>query len=482
MAHRALLFWLFIGLLTVNPSVHAKGPQPVARTIATLVRQAGLGDGVGIQVVRLHDAEELYRMRPDQPRNPASNQKLLTAAAALRRLGPSFAASTRVEGTIQPDGRVAEIVIRPSGDPSLGYASLAALAESIRLRGVDRVDRIVIDDTYFDDQILPPGFEQQPQEAAAFRAAISAFAVNRNSYVVHLAPGPQVDAPARVRVLCEDYMQVDNRTVTTASGPPTPRIDDKITPDGHLSVIVGGAIPEQVNTLYYRRRVPDPKAYAASLLVQSLKKAGIGGALTVAYGVAEQTQPLIGQMPSAPLSTLLYSMGKWSDNFTAEMILKIMGAQTERPGTSARGIAVVLEELKDMGVDTEGLVMVNGSGLFDGNQVTPRQITQTLVAAYHDPAIAAEYVSLLAVAGADGTLQSRLQDLPRPRMVRAKTGTLRDVIALSGYVLGDPERSIAFSFLANGVAGKQREARELADNIVRALAADVTEGNPSSER
>lgn len=143
---------------------------------------------------------------------------------------------------------------------------------------------------------------------------------------------------------------------------------------------------------------------------------------------------------------------------------------------------MVLEELQEMGVDTEGLVMVNGSGLFDGNRVAPRHITQTLVAAYHDPAIAPEYVSLLAVAGSDGTLQSRLQDLPRPRMVRAKTGTLRDVIALSGYVLGDPERSIAFSFLANGVAGKQRAARELADDIVRVLADDVTERDPGAER
>jgi D-alanyl-D-alanine carboxypeptidase/D-alanyl-D-alanine-endopeptidase (penicillin-binding protein 4) len=414
-------------------------------------------------------------MRPDRPRNPASNQKLLTAAAALWRLGPSFTASTRVEGTIQPDGTVSKLVVRPSGDPSLGYARLVALAQSTRLRGVDRVERVVIDDRYFDDRILPPAFEQQPHEAAAFRAAISAFAVNRNSYVVHLGPGPRVGTPARVRVLSEDYVQIDNRTTTTAAGPPAPRIDDQVTPQGHLSVVVEGVIPQQVGTLYYRRRVPDPKAYAAGLLAQALRQAGIGGALVVGYGRAEETQPLIGQMSSAPLSTLLYALGKWSDNFTAEMILKIMGAEAERPGTSARGVAVVLDELRSRGIDTDALVMVNGSGLFDGNRVTPRHLTQTLVAAYRDPAISAEYVSMLAVAGSDGTLQSRLQDLPRPRMVRAKTGTLRDAIALSGYVLGDRERSVAFSFLANGIAGKQRLARDLADDIVRALAAYVTD-------
>jgi D-alanyl-D-alanine carboxypeptidase/D-alanyl-D-alanine-endopeptidase (penicillin-binding protein 4) len=365
---------------------------------------------------------------------------------------------------------VAQLVIRPSGDPSLGYAGLAALAESAHLRGVNTVDRVVIDDSYFDEQILPPAFEQQPKEAAAFRAAISAFAVNRNSYVIHLGPGPEVDGPGRVRVLADEYVQIDNRTVTTASGPPTPRIDDRLTDDGHLALHVEGTIPLQVRTLYYRRRVPDPKAYAASLFVRALKKAGIGGSLALEYRSDIEPQPLIGDMPSAPLSMLLYSVGKWSDNFTAEMLLKIMGAQEQTPGTSARGVAVVREELEKMGVDTEGLVMVNGSGLFDGNQVAPRHVTQTLVAAYQDQAIRAEYLAHLAVAGSDGTLKSRLEDLPRARMVRAKTGTLRDAIALSGYVLGERGRSVAFSFLANGIAGKQGQAKKLADDIVRALA------------
>jgi len=469
MAHRALLSLAIFGLLVVSPPARAKGPEPVAQTIASLVRQAALGDGIGIHVVRLHDGEQLYSNRAQRPRNPASNQKLLTSAAALWRLGPSFQVSTRVEGSIE-QGRVARLVVRPSGDPTLGYAMLAVLAENVHLRGVDAVDRIVIDDGYFDDQILPPAFDQQPKEASSFRAAISAFAVNRNSYIVHIAPGPEIDGPARVRVLAEDYVQIDNRTVTTAAGPPSPRIDHAITEDGHLAVRVEGAIPVRARTMYYRRRVPAPRAYAASLLVRALRRAGIEGAMSVEHGRVAEPGRLLGEVQSPPLSKVLYSVGKWSDNFTAEMLLKVMGAQADTPGTSARGVAVVREALGQRGIDTNGLVMVNGSGLFDGNQVAPQHLTQTLVAAYRDPAIAAEYVAHLAVAGSDGTLRSRLEDLPRARMVRAKTGTLRDVIALSGYVLGEPGRSVAFSFLANGIAGKHAEARALADDIVRVLA------------
>lgn len=469
MLKRGLLLIAIIGLLVVGRGVEAKESAPLAQTIASLVRRAGLGDGLGIHVVRLQDSEELYRNQPERPRNPASNQKLLTSAAALWRLGPAFCATTKVEGIIE-NGRVATMVIRPSGDPSLGYAGLDALAEALRLRGVDTVDRILIDDSYFDQQNLPPAFEQQPNETASFRAAISAFSVERNSYVVHIGPGPTVDAPGRVRVLPDEYVQIENRTVTTAGGPPTPRIDEKLTDDGRLRILVDGAIPQQVRTLYYRRRIPEPKVHAAMLLVRALRKAGMQGKLAVAYDLAPQSQPLIADLASPPLSLLLYALGKWSDNFSAEMLLKIMGAEAEKPGTSARGLIAVRQELERMGVDTEGLIMVNGSGLFDGNQVAPSHLTATLVAAYRDPAIRAEYVAHLAVAGSDGTLQSRLQDLPRARMVRAKTGTLRDVVALSGYVLGAPDRSVAFSFLANGVAGRQTDARKLADDIVRALA------------
>ncbi|MBW2549510.1 MAG: hypothetical protein JRE73_01880 [Deltaproteobacteria bacterium] len=84
MANRALLCFAIMGLLAASPGARAEGPEPIAQTISNLVRQAGLGDGIGIHVVRLHDAAELYRNRPERPRNPASNQKLLTRAPRSR--------------------------------------------------------------------------------------------------------------------------------------------------------------------------------------------------------------------------------------------------------------------------------------------------------------------------------------------------------------------------------------------------------------
>jgi serine-type D-Ala-D-Ala carboxypeptidase/endopeptidase (penicillin-binding protein 4) len=83
-------------------------------------------------------------------------------------------------------------------------------------------------------------------------------------------------------------------------------------------------------------------------------------------------------------------------------------------------------------------------------------------------------VGHLAIAGRDGTLATRLTDLKPPRVVRAKTGTLDDVVALSGYVLGPGAGpTLAFSFLLSGVSGKQRVARDLLDGMVRALVASL---------
>ena len=478
MARSALALVALVGLLVTVPQAVAKRPVPIAQRIERLIEEAALGERVGIDVVRLHDGVSLYQRNADRPINPASNLKLLTAAAALWNLGPAFTAVTEAEG-VAKGGKVDRLVLRAAGDPTLRYDGLLGLAEALRLRGVNEVEQIIIDDSYFDDQMLPPAFEQQPKEAAAFRSAIAAFSVDRNSYVVHVAPGSEVGGRGVVRVLADGYIVVDNRTTTKASGPPKLQIDHRPRSDGRLDVLVLGEVPATTRALRYRRRVPDPRAHAASLWVRALRQAGVGGALEVRYGKVDERLPVLAEALSVELSVMLYPVGKWSDNFRAEMLLKVMGAQARNPGSSAGGVEVVLEELAARGVDVQNLTLVNGSGLFDGNEVSPRHIAQTLVAAYRDPSIRAEYIAQLAIGGEDGTLHARLKALPRPRMVRAKTGTLRDVIALSGYVLGEPERSFAFSFLANGVAGRQAEARDLADAIVAALAEEAVKPKPS---
>jgi D-alanyl-D-alanine carboxypeptidase/D-alanyl-D-alanine-endopeptidase (penicillin-binding protein 4) len=268
------------------------------------------------------------------------------------------------------------------------------------------------------------------------------------------------------------YFKIDNRVTTTNVPTPNVAIDERDLGDSVAITLIGN-VPLTGATLALPRRVASPLHYAGYVFTDALSAAGIRAPEKVALGTCRPDAPLIARLESAPLAELLARLGKNSDNFVAEMLVKIMGAErTHKPGSTAAGIGVVQDALRRANVPvTNNLHMINGSGLFQGNLVSTELFSQLLVAMYRTPTFYPEYVAHLAVGGADGTLARRFTQLPAPRIVRAKTGTLNDVIALSGYVLGpSPGRAYAFSYLANGVKGKQGPARALIDKVVEALA------------
>jgi D-alanyl-D-alanine carboxypeptidase/D-alanyl-D-alanine-endopeptidase (penicillin-binding protein 4) len=127
--------------------------------------------------------------------------------------------------------------------------------------------------------------------------------------------------------------------------------------------------------------------------------------------------------------------------------------------------------LGEIGAIEPGVVIKNGSGLFDANRVTAASTVQLLRAAWRDVAIREEYVAQLSIGGVDGTLRGRFKKETQRRAVRAKTGTLDDAIALGGYVLPPPGKGpLAFSVLFNKVEGKAYGARAAADRLVELLA------------
>ncbi len=457
-----------LGLL--GGSVPASAQPSALRTqIASAVQEAGLGDGLGILV--MEGEREIYALHADRTRNPASNMKVVTAAAALTRLGPDFTMLTGLYGRVE-NGTVGDLVLRGYGDPSLRMSDLVALAEGLADRGVTRVQRLWVDGSYFDDQILPPAFEQQPNETASFRAAVGAVAVERASYVLRVVPRGVGEA-AEVRLAAADYFDINGTVSTSEGGNPNVIASQRAAEGGRLTLNLGGSVPAGILGVGYRRRVENPLVHAGYAMREALSRTGIRGRARLRFGEPPSGLRLITSRTSAPLAQLLHRVGKNSDNFYAEMILKVLGAERSRPGTSARGTEVLQELLRDAGVEEGAATIVNGSGLFDGNQIAPRHIVKVLQHVYANVGIRSEYLSHLSIGGHDGTLRRRLRNLPAERIVRAKTGTLNDVISLSGYVLGPEERVVTFSFLGNGVRGRQGAARQLADAIVRAIADEL---------
>jgi D-alanyl-D-alanine carboxypeptidase/D-alanyl-D-alanine-endopeptidase (penicillin-binding protein 4) len=415
---------------------------------------------------------ELCGIKSTLVENPASNQKLITASAALLYLGPSFTYQAGLFGALE-GGVVRSLVIRGEGDPAFSSSALAAMVDTLVSRGLRAVGEILVDQSAFDDQFVPPAFEQQPDEWSAFRAPVSAVAIDRNATTYCVEP-TKPGEPARVWFEPLGFVDVDGTVMTVAAGKKDyPRLTLRPKGDRLIAKVAGG-IPERGEKVRWRKRVDDPRSYAGYVLKRLLEERGVAVRGGVTLGGSTEQRELVSHR-SAQLSELLHEVGKHSDNFYAEMILKTLGMKLRgRPGTSAHGAEALTALLQQIGAWEDGTVQTNGSGLFDANRVSPRSLTRVLSYTLANPKLGPDYVAHLAVGGVDGTLKNRFTSLRDQRSVYAKTGTLRSVASLSGYVFG-PDRSspLAFSFIVSGIAGRHAEVRKRIDKIVETLAAEL---------
>ena len=183
-------------------------------------------------------------------------------------------------------------------------------------------------------------------------------------------------------------------------------------------------------------------------------------------GIARPDSETLAEVLSPPLAQIVRFMDRESDNFTAELLLKQIGAADGAVGTTAGGAAQVRTALTDAGIPLAGLRIIDGSGLSSLDRLTARAIVGILQAAWEDPTIKPSFVSALAVAGRTGTLKDRLRKPPALGVVLAKTGTTSIASALSGFVRG----RYVFSVLQNGRPVSYWWARRAQDRFATVLA------------
>jgi len=210
----------------------------------------------------------------------------------------------------------------------------------------------------------------------------------------------------------------------------------------------------------------DPALSAGKQFRFALRAAGVAVRGRVAAGAVDKWADELATTESAPLSRIVAYMNRESDNFTAEILLKQLGATERAPGTSARGAKVVRRILREAAIPLSGVRIVDGSGLSSANRLTAAAVIGILVVAWHDPAIRPSFVHSLAVAGVNGTLEDRMETPPARGSVLAKTGTLPGSSALSGYARG----RWAFAVIQNGRPLSVYWARRAQDRFASVLA------------
>ena len=466
-----------------TPAVAAGDRAGLETRIDEILAEAApyLGPGrVGVYAVDLTSGDPLYQHDPDGAYNLASNTKILTTAAALHILGPAFRFRTAVSAPkIEGDAVVGNLWITGGGDPTLQTTDLRALAADLAARGIKKINgALAVDDTMFDDALLPPHYDSQPKEQAAFRAPVGALNLDYNSIVVVIRPNPGGAGPALVTLDPPgDYATLTGQVQTSATGRTRVRIDTVET-DGRFELRLGGQVAATSQVLHYRRRISDPTAFAAAALRAVLAEYGIR---VRKKRLVREPVPagavVIGQHDSAELAEVIRNLGKHSNNFTAETLLKTIGAATlteARPATWNDGLTAVRNYLTlAMGLPPNGFRYDNGSGLFDASAVSPRQLVAVLQHAWSDFRIGVDLAASLSTAGVDGTLRRRMKGVPATGRVRAKTGTLAQVTTLAGFVAVDARRPVAFAVLVNDLAKSghgKRAGRAAQDQIAIALA------------
>lgn len=440
-------------------------------------------------MVDLASGATILDLHADAPLIPASNAKVFVMAAALLELGADFAFETvaAVGGS--------RLVVIGDGDPGLGderlhrargediEAPFRRWAAALRERGlVSFPEGMVVDATIFDEQYLHPAWEAGDL-GKWYAAPVAGLNFNDNCLDITAVPAARGGDPVRVEVRPRNTLI--NLIVNAKSGGKGEPILRH--PAGTMDYRIDGRCSKRWP--FPPVAFPDPPLLTADALRVVLREEGISvgknqraarvrgsdGGLPAGLEVIGRERTTLGEC--------LSRIGKNSQNFFAECVLKRLGFERMRRrgevdprGDWAGGAAAIVDALARAGIDTRGLVVSDGSGLSRENACTARQLTSvlTVMRGHADGPL---FHDSLSESGVDGSLRTRLRDLRSS--VHAKTGTMRGIRTLSGYVDGADGPRFAFAVLFNGYPGGSAPYRELQDQVCRALAAAA---NTSSGR
>ncbi len=419
---------------------------------------------------------------------PASNQKLLIATAALATLGPGYRFRTSLLTSGRQQGQILEgnLYLRGTGDPTMVPQRWNELAAALAGQRITRVrGRLIADDTWFDDVRLGPDWSWD-DEPVAFAAQVSALTVSPDedfdagAIIVDLQPGSGPGAPARMTLTPPtQYVRIVNQVITDSAGSDA-RLSI-VRAHGENTIVLTGSLPVSASAVRRRISIWEPTGYAADIFRTALEQNGIRVDNPTAFGSAPLTAREVVALESIPLSELAVPFLKLSNNTIAEILVKTMGRYAYGEGSWRSGMQVVADYLVSIGIDTTSLRLRDGSGLSRLNLVSASDLTAVLVAIRREPWFSFFY-DALPIAGVEdrlvgGTLRFRMRGTAAERNVRAKTGTLTGVTALSGYVTGEGGQMLAFSILINNFVGSV--PRDLEDAIAAALAGPGPPGRPA---
>lgn len=464
----------------------------------------------GVKIVSLDTGKTIFEHNPQKYFNPASNAKLYTAALALERLGADYRIKSSLYSMSRPDASgtlKGDLIVYGRGDPTMAarlnggdyFKGLDPLVTQFINAGVRRIEGDLIgDESYFAGPPFGAGWEWDDLQAY-YGAEVSSLTVNDNAVDLFVKPADRAGIPCRISTgPATSFVTVMNRTQTAPKGAESRIVVYR--PVGENIIYVSGRLPIDSTGYYGAIAVHNPAGLFVSLLKEALGRRGVvvtGRTRVIDWKYREVT-PIefsklieVGSVESMPLGDIVRETLKPSQNLWAQLLLLQVG-ETSRFGVTAGGIfangsangsvkpagspvsAQSASDLRDartseelgvgalndllstMGVKKGDVLLEEGSGLSRRDVITP-EATVALLAYMSKSRWANVYRNALPIAGVDGTLQNRMKGTAAAGNVRAKTGTLRYVYTLSGYVTTAAGERLAFSIMLNNYNGERSE-------------------------
>jgi serine-type D-Ala-D-Ala carboxypeptidase/endopeptidase (penicillin-binding protein 4) len=460
---RRVSFLTASACLAVGVAGSEPAPASLRREVDAVLDRPALAPAFwGVEVRSLKTGDVLYTRNAAKAFRPASLLKLVTTAAALDAFGPEARLRTTVEsaGGLDGAGRIlGDVFLVGRGDPTLGggrygdgqpLRPFEEMAEALRAAGVKRIEgRIVGHEGFFAGERRGSDWSWEDL-VWSYGAEVSSLCFNDNSVGLKLSPGEQPTDPAVLDLFPPSgYYRVVSTATTSAPGSKT---ELRLIRDSGANLIrLSGSIAVGEEPWQGWAALENPAHFAATVFAEVLEARGI----RVAGEVASSSAPLpsglreLAVHESPTMTELIRGVNKESRNLHAEALLRLLGARVSGEGSEAAGHIAVGEFLRRQGVRTEGWGLEDGSGLSRSNVVTAAGLVDLLVAMNRHPHAIA-FRDSLPVAGADGTLKTRMKGTPAAGRVLAKTGTLALVNGLAGYVTTSRGERLAFAALANG--------------------------------
>jgi serine-type D-Ala-D-Ala carboxypeptidase/endopeptidase (penicillin-binding protein 4) len=435
----------------------------------------------GAYIESLDSGDVLFELNADKSFMPASNEKIITSAAAFVKLGADFRFVTeiRTNGYLRDSVLFGDLVVVGDGDPSLyevhqerSRDAFRAWADSLKARGVRQIAGDVVGyDDLFDDEPYGYGW---PFDGFPYWYSTEIGPLQINENYVDLLITPPADTSGRPTIepnMPSDYFVVVDNSVVVDTGRTTLSAHR---PHGANVIYLEGAILAGSPKFMRSPTISNPTLFYATVLAETLEEEGVrvlGEPRDCddsdRWKFPPQTFDSLFARYSPPLAMLNETLMKRSQNLYAETFARALGLEYRGLGSFENGKAVVEEFLDSLGIPPDAYAYNDGSGLSRYNFVAPRQLATVLRAMSDDE----EWTRALPIAGEDGTLRNRMKETPAAGVVRAKTGTISNTRALSGYVAAASGERFVFSFICNSHLLRSSDVDRITDGVLALIAA-----------